>query len=173
MKQCQSCGLPLHQDPSWQWWWSEKDWTISQKRCSLCYKDGQFVWGECTLAQMQTIVDNAMKAQWFGRFMRTMVQLQMPHLERWKWSSPQEVWFVRKLYGRGRTPSTRQWWIATLFYIFIIVWLVFVYGGTENQPPTDEMRTKLVVGMVVSTLLFLMLCYIKGEPPKRQWGKRK
>lgn len=173
MKQCQSCGLPLHKDPSGQGGWSEKNGTISEKRCSLCYKDWQFVWGECTLQQMQTIVDNALQAQWYGWLMRTMVKLQMPHLERWKWSTTKDFWFVRKLYGRWRTPSTRQWWLATLLYILVIVWLVFVYGWTENQPPTDEMRTQLVVGMVVATLLFIVLCYVKGESPTWQWGKRK
>lgn len=176
MKQCQSCGMPLTKDPSGQGWGTERDWSISMQWCSLCYKNGHFVWGEkTTLAQMQKIVDDAMKAQWFGRWMRTMVKLQMPHLERWKSSSysSSSIWFVRKSYGRGWTPATRQGRLITLWYVAGVVVLIFCYGGTEQVPPTEEMRTKLVIGMGVATLLLLLICYRKGESPRWQWGTRK
>ncbi len=174
MKQCQSCGMPLVRDPSGQGWGTEKDWSISSEWCSLCYKDGQFVWWtDMTLSQMQTIVDNAMKAQWFWWFMRTLVKLQMPYLARWKSVTPQQIRFVRKTYGWGRTPATWQGRVATFLYVVAIVCLTFRYGWTENQPPTEEMWTTLVVGMAVATLLLLVVCYMKGESPKWQRGTKK
>jgi len=166
--------MPLSRDPSGQGWGTERDGSISGEWCSLCYKDGQFVGGkEMTLTQMQKIVDNAMKAQWFWWMMRSMVRWQMPSLARWKSETEKEVWFVRKVYGRGRTPITRQGRGLTLLYVAVVIFLTFRYGGTENQPPTDEMWTKLVIGMVVATVLLLVVCYVKGESPRRQRGNKK
>ena len=174
MKQCQSCGMPLSRDPSGQWWWTEKDWSISIQWCSLCYKDGQFVWWtEISLSQMQTIVDNAMQAQWFWRLMRTLVRWQMPHLERWKSIPPKEIWFVRKTYGWGRTPASWQGRVVTLVYVMIILLLTFRYWGNEHQPPTDAMWTTLVIGMAITTLLLMIICYMKWESPRWQRGTKK
>lgn len=59
--QCQSCGMPLDKDP--QHGGTEKDGSKSKLYCSLCYKDGAFIGGNCTVAQMQDIVEEAMKKQ--------------------------------------------------------------------------------------------------------------
>ncbi len=82
--QCQSCGMPLKRDPSGKWGWTEKDGSISTMYCSLCYKDGAFIWWDCTVSQMQEIVEKAMKDQWYGRLMRKMTRIQIPRLARWK-----------------------------------------------------------------------------------------
>lgn len=82
--QCQSCGMPLSKDPSGKGGGTEKDGSISTKYCSLCYKDGAFIWGDCTVSQMQDIVEDAMKKQGFNWLMRKMARRQIPHLERWK-----------------------------------------------------------------------------------------
>jgi len=83
-KQCQSCGMPLHTKEAGDCRGTEKDGTKSEKWCSLCYKDGEFVGGDCTLDQMKEIVDTALKGQGRGRLMRWMAQKQLPTLERWK-----------------------------------------------------------------------------------------
>lgn len=82
--QCQSCGMPLKKDPSGQWWGTEEDGSISTMYCSLCYKDGKFTWWDCTIWEMQDIVEKAMKDQWMNRFMRKMARRQLPSLKRWK-----------------------------------------------------------------------------------------
>ncbi|HPG37177.1 zinc ribbon domain-containing protein [Candidatus Saccharibacteria bacterium] len=79
-KQCQSCGMPLKADVRAL----EKDGSPSSKWCKLCYQDGEFIGGDCTLDQMHTIVDDALKAKGSGRLMRWMAQKQLPRLERWK-----------------------------------------------------------------------------------------
>lgn len=80
--QCQSCGMPLDQDP--QGGGTEKDGSKSTMYCSLCYKNGEFIGKDCTVNQMQEIVEKAMKEKGFNWFMRKMAKWQIPHLARWK-----------------------------------------------------------------------------------------
>lgn len=82
--QCQSCGMPLAKDPSGQGGGTEKDWSISTKYCSYCYKDWEFVGGDCTLDEMKKIVDEAMKKQGMWWFIRKVALWQLPRLERWR-----------------------------------------------------------------------------------------
>jgi hypothetical protein len=63
---------------------TESDGTRSEKWCSLCYENGEFIGPDCTLEQMKVIVDNALKENGSGRLMRWMAQKQIPSLERWK-----------------------------------------------------------------------------------------
>ena len=63
---------------------TESDGTKSEKWCKLCYENGAFIGPDCTLEQMVTIVDNALKDQGSGRLFRWLAKSQLPHLERWK-----------------------------------------------------------------------------------------
>jgi hypothetical protein len=63
---------------------TEADGSKSEKWCKLCYENGAFIGGDCTLDEMKKIVDDALKAQGRGRIMRWMAQKQLPTLERWK-----------------------------------------------------------------------------------------
>jgi hypothetical protein len=81
--QCQSCGMPLEKDP--EHGGTEKDGvTHSTKWCSFCYKDGEFTGKDCTLEEMRTIVDEAMKKENMNIIIRKMALMQLPHLARWK-----------------------------------------------------------------------------------------
>ena len=62
----------------------EKDGTKSEKWCSLCYVNGVFTNPNCTVKEMQKIVDDALKSQGEGRLMRIMAKKQIPTLERWR-----------------------------------------------------------------------------------------
>jgi len=84
MKQCQSCGMPLNTKKAGDCRGSEANGTKSEKWCSLCYENGAFIGPDCTLEQMEVIVDNALKEQGSGRIMRWMAKKQLPTLERWK-----------------------------------------------------------------------------------------
>lgn len=77
-QQCQSCGMPLDKDPGHGG--TEKDGSHSTIYCSLCYKDGAFIGKDCTVTQMQDIVEEAMKKQGFNRFVRKIARRQIPHL---------------------------------------------------------------------------------------------
>ena len=84
MKQCQSCGMPLHTKKAGDCRGSEANGTKSETWCSLCYENGAFIGPDCTLEQMKDIVDNALKEQGSGCIMRWMAKKQLPTLERWK-----------------------------------------------------------------------------------------
>ncbi|MCE7936325.1 hypothetical protein DYH10_00820 [Candidatus Saccharibacteria bacterium CPR2] len=83
-KQCQSCGMPLQTKKAGDCRGNEADGTKSEKWCKLCYENGSFITPNCSLDEMKTIVDNALKEQGSGRLMRWMAQKQLPRLERWK-----------------------------------------------------------------------------------------
>lgn len=83
MKQCQSCGMPLHKDPSGQWGWTEKDGSLSSLYCSLCYKNGEFCYPGNDVEEFKNIVDDAMKKSGYGWFMRKFTRRQIPNLSRW------------------------------------------------------------------------------------------
>jgi len=84
MKQCQSCGMPLHTKKAGDCRGTEADGTKSEKWCSLCYQNGAFVGPDCTLEEMKEIVDNALKENGSGKLFRWMAAKQLPKLERWK-----------------------------------------------------------------------------------------
>ena len=84
IKQCQSCGMPLQTKKAGDCRGTEVDGTKSEKWCKLCYENGKFINPNCTLEQMQVIVDNALKEQNSNIVMRWLVRKQLPTLERWK-----------------------------------------------------------------------------------------
>ena len=82
MKMCQSCGMPIKKD---ELKGTEKDGSLSEKYCSLCYKDGQFVGRDCSLEQMQEMAYEGMVKKGLPKFFaRHIVKKQIPKLERWK-----------------------------------------------------------------------------------------
>lgn len=83
-KQCQSCGMPLQTKKAGDCRGTEKDGSLSEKWCKLCYQNGAFITPNCTLDEMRGIVDNALKENGSGRLMRWMAKKQLPRLERWK-----------------------------------------------------------------------------------------
>lgn len=83
-KQCQSCGMPLETKKNSDCRGTERDGSKSEKWCKLCYSNGKFVRGDCTIEEMKTIVDSALRKQGSGKLMRWMAQKQLPRLDRWK-----------------------------------------------------------------------------------------
>jgi hypothetical protein len=74
--------------------------------------------------------------------------------------NPKGYWFKRKLYGWGWTPATKEGWSLLALYFFSILYI----GFTENNVST------LLIEFSIITALFLFIVYLKGEPPKWQWG---
>jgi hypothetical protein len=74
------------------------------------------------------------------------------------------LWFKRKLYGWGWAPSTWQGWLV------ILVWLL-IYAFSSSKLDHEWLKNILI--MSVDTIALLVICYLKGEKPKWQWGRRK
>jgi len=74
-------------------------------------------------------------------------------------------WFRAKRYGWG-LPLTWQGWIIFIAYTVLVISSIFIF------PPEEKIALFLcwVVGL---TIMLLMICWIKGEPPRWRWGKDK
>ncbi len=79
-------------------------------------------------------------------------------------SREQTYWFAAKRYGWGwGLPITWQGWAV------LIAFLCLVLAGTRIFPP----KTSLVayVGYIIAlSIILLIVCWKKGEPPRRRWG---
>jgi uncharacterized membrane protein YhaH (DUF805 family) len=79
-------------------------------------------------------------------------------------NTEKKLWFRRKLYGWGWTPITWQGWLVVLFYVLFLISAV---------TDLDHEWLKNVLFMILSTFILIRICYMKGEKPRWQWGKRK
>lgn len=78
-----------------------------------------------------------------------------------------DVWFPAKKYGWGwGLPCAWQGWVVMLVYIGIVV------VGSIVIKPTVNMKLYLMV-VIVSSLLFCLVCWWKGEKPAWRWGDKK
>ena len=82
MKQCQSCGMPLTQDP--QGGGTERDGSRSDQYCSYCYQDGAFLGNFETAKEMQAFCIEKMREQGMWRPLAWLMTRQIPRLARWK-----------------------------------------------------------------------------------------
>jgi hypothetical protein len=78
------------------------------------------------------------------------------------------LWFKRKMYGWGWTPSTWQGWLVTLIHVALI--FVFVLTLDDTSTPQDVAFTFILPVILLITSL-ITICYKKGEKPRWQWGR--
>ncbi len=81
---CQSCGFPMRKDKSGGG--TEKDGSLSNKYCSMCYKDGNFLTPEDVdnPKKMQDFCIKEMKKAGFNGLLAWFATRSIPKLERWK-----------------------------------------------------------------------------------------
>lgn len=82
-------------------------------------------------------------------------------------SSLNKYWFVRKSYGYGWTPATREGWLVLLLWFGAFISSLYLYRPTDADPYTGTVLA------LTATALLLVVCYLKGEKPKWQWGRPK
>lgn len=79
-----------------------------------------------------------------------------------------KLWFKRKTYGWGWTPTTWQGWGITIGYI-----VVMIAVGFFLDPDTHSDSVWIFSGaVVIFTILFIYIAYKTGEKPRWQWGGR-
>lgn len=81
-KNCQSCIMPLKQDPKGGG--TEADGSKSVMYCSYCYENGKFVNPDMTAEEMQVFVVEKLKEMHFPGFIAKFFVRGIPKLERWK-----------------------------------------------------------------------------------------
>ena len=81
-KNCQSCGMPLKQDPAGGG--TEGDGRKSTIYCSYCYTAGKFTQPDVTVDDMKSLVKEQLVKMKFPKFIAGIFAAGIPKLERWK-----------------------------------------------------------------------------------------
>ena len=82
-KFCQSCGMPMKQDP--EGGGTNSDGSKNILYCSYCYNAGAFTQPNITTAaQMQCFCIDKMKEQGMNKFFAWLFTRGIPKLERWE-----------------------------------------------------------------------------------------
>lgn len=82
-----------------------------------------------------------------------------------------KLWFKRKTYGWGWTPTTWQGWVVIAIYVLLIT-PIFFYSDNNSHSASDTLLGA-VLPFIVLTSGLIFICYKKGESPKWQWGNSK
>lgn len=78
--------------------------------------------------------------------------------------SGKRYWFPTRSYGWGwGLPVTWQGWVVLAAYAagIVVLW--------QRVPPEEE-PTRYAVYFALLTLALVLVCWIKGEPPRWRWG---
>jgi len=83
-KICQSCGFPLEKDKNGGG--TEKDGSLSNKYCSMCYEKGEFLSPKeiDNPQKMQEFCIKEMKKSGINGIFAWLATRSIPKLERWK-----------------------------------------------------------------------------------------
>lgn len=79
---CQSCGMPMENDP--EKGGTNADGSKTTKYCSLCYQAGAFKDNFTTSGEMITFVKGKLKEMGHGPIKRWFYTSHIRQLERWK-----------------------------------------------------------------------------------------
>jgi hypothetical protein len=79
---CQSCGMPLKQDPNGGG--TNADRTKSKLYCSYCYADGRFTQPDITVDEMKAFVVEKLREMKIPRFIGRLLTRNLHKLERWR-----------------------------------------------------------------------------------------
>lgn len=91
----------------------------------------------------------------------TLMNAYMPKQKK----KPEHIWFRRKVYGWGWTPSTWQGWSITFGYIALIVLFAMLVDG-ESSP--YEVAFRFALPCLLLTILFMQIASKTGESPAEQ-----
>ena len=76
-----------------------------------------------------------------------------------------KYWFPAKRYGWGwGPPSSWQGWAVLAAYFGLVVVDVLLFR------PDRELHLFIAVAAFL-TVLLVVVCWLKGEPPRWRWGK--
>jgi hypothetical protein len=74
-----------------------------------------------------------------------------------------KLWFRRKSFGWGWTPASIEGWLSMGAYILVVVAL---------SPLRPHNPLAFYSGVMIATGVMIALGFLKGEPPRWQWGRR-
>ena len=80
--------------------------------------------------------------------------------------NPKGYWFKRKLFGWGWVPVRWQGFVVTFAYMGVLLGL----GLNLERSESVDVGIEFIAPLIVSTVILITICYLKGEKPKWQWG---
>ena len=80
------------------------------------------------------------------------------------------IWFKRKRFGYGWTPSSWEGWAVILSYIVSVLGLTAMLDENSSD---KEALFLLLIPMAVLTGLLIRIASDHGESLRWQWGKQK
>jgi uncharacterized membrane protein YeaQ/YmgE (transglycosylase-associated protein family) len=72
-------------------------------------------------------------------------------------------WFRAKRYGWGWTPCTWQGWAILGAFVALLV-------ANRLAFPPQTAFLAFIAGVLGLTVLLVVVCWMKGEPPLWRWG---
>jgi len=73
-------------------------------------------------------------------------------------------WFPAKRYGWGwGLPSAWQGWVVLVAYLAVVAGMAYVFPPAHHAPA-------FYAGLVITTVVLLLVCLLKGEPPRWRTG---
>ncbi|TLU52218.1 MAG: hypothetical protein FDX12_02185 [Chlorobium sp.] len=80
-------------------------------------------------------------------------------------SDKPKYWFPAKCYGWGwGPPSTWQGWIVLAGYLLLMIPGIIIIDPKVNM-------INFLLYTTALTVIFIIICWCKGEPPRWRWGK--
>lgn len=83
----------------------------------------------------------------------------------------EKLWFKRKRYGYGWTPSSWQGWVVIAVFLIVIIGGALTLEETPENTFTKELGFYLMVVFICAVML-LRISYKKGPTPKWRWGSK-
>jgi hypothetical protein len=82
-------------------------------------------------------------------------------------NDPNAYWFPAKRYGWGWGPPTAwQGWMVLIVWAAVFTVGIFVLRLRGFSVPAH------IVWAIAMSLVLVVICYLKGEPPRWRWGDR-
>lgn len=80
---------------------------------------------------------------------------------------PDAYWFPAKRYGWGwGPPATWQGWVV------VVTWFIILALGLLVLESRRKGLGWMLLFISLMSLVLVLVCYWKGEPPKWRWGDR-
>ncbi len=80
------------------------------------------------------------------------------------------LWFKRKVYGWGWTPSTWQGWAILGIYTGAVITIFRDIDETSHS--ASDTLINLFLPVLGMTLALIAITYLTGEKPRWQWGSK-
>lgn len=80
-----------------------------------------------------------------------------------------KIWFKAKHYGWGWYPASWEGWLV--IFVYIVLLTTSLYPVEWSLLSASDMLITALMPQVALTLILIIICYLKGEPPEWRWGK--